>query len=424
MATFVILSLVILMMLGVPVLVALGLPALGYLLLKGVPLELATQRFYGTLDNSVLIAVPMFLFAGRLMNMLGVTERIFSFAMALVGHIRGGLGHVVVIASTIFSAMSGSAAADAVGVGTITVKAARERGYPPEFAAAITLAASTLAPIFPPSIIMIVYGAAAGVSIGKLFVGGVVPGLMFAAALLLAVSVIANRRNFPRAAPFSVAVLWDSFKDAFLVLMTPVIIIGGIFGGFFTPTEAATVAVLYVLALGCYYRTATWAAIYREAVITGATVGALLVVVGISGIDAWVFTREQLPAQFGGLITSVTSDPTTVILIILAVVLILGMFMDATPIILMMVPIVQPVINQLGVDPVQFGVLFCIVCVIGLITPPVGVALYGVATVSKLPMEKVFWACLPFFLALIAGIIFLVFFPGIITWLPNLIIAD
>lgn len=424
MATFVILSLVVLMILGVPVLVALGAPALVYLMLKGIPLELAPQRYYGTLDNSVLIAVPMFLFAGRLMNMLGVTERIFGFAMALVGHIRGGLGHVVVIASTIFSAMSGSAAADAVGVGTITVKAARERGYPPEFAAAITLAASTLAPIIPPSIIMIVYGAAAGVSIGKLFVGGVVPGLMFAAALLVSVSIIARQKNFPRAAAFSASVLWTSFKDAFLVLMTPVMIIGGIFGGFFTPTEAATVAVLYVLALGCYYRTATWAAIYREAVVTGSTVGALLVVVGISGIDAWVFTREQLPAQFGGLITSMTSDPTMATLIILGVVLILGMVMDATPIILMMVPIVQPVINQLGIDPVQFGVLFCIVCVIGLITPPVGVALYGVATVSKLPMEKVFWACLPFFLALIGGIIFFVYFPGAIVWLPNLIIAD
>ena len=424
MAAFVIISLVTLMILGVPVLVALGVPALAYLALKGVPLELATQRYYGTLDNSVLIAVPMFLFAGRLMNMLGVTERIFGFAMALVGHIRGGLGHVVVVASVIFSAMSGSAAADAVGVGTITVKAARERGYPPEFAAAITLAASTLAPIIPPSIIMIVYGAAAGVSIGKLFVGGVLPGLIFATILLLSVSLIAKRRNFPRAAAFSVSVLWESFKDAFLVLMTPVLIIGGIFGGFFTPTEAGTIAVLYVLALGFYYGTAKWKTIYHEAVITGATVGALLVVVGISGVDAWVFTREQLPAQFGGLITSVTSDPTMVILIILCVVLVLGMFMDATPIILMMVPIVQPVINQLGIDPVQFGVLFCIVCVIGLITPPVGVALYGVATVSKLSMEKVFWACLPFFLALLAGIILLVVFPSLITWLPNLIISD
>jgi tripartite ATP-independent transporter DctM subunit len=416
------LLLVALMLLRAPVAVALGAPALLWLLLNDLPLGVATQRMYGTLNNSVLLAVPMFLLAGRLMNLLGVTEKIFDFALAIMGHVRGGLGHVVVTASVIFSAMSGSAAADAVGVGTITVKAARERGYDPEFAAAITLAASTLAPIIPPSIIMIIYGATAGVSIGKLFVGGVLPGLLFALVLLVTVSIIARRRDYPRAASFSGARLWAAFKRAALVLLTPVIIIGGIFGGLFTPTEAATVAVLYVLLLGLWYRTASWRGIYREFVSAGTTVGVLLLVVGLSGVDGWIFTYEQLPVQFMESVRGVVESKWAVMLMLLAVVLVLGMFMDATPIILMVTPVMLPLIQAVGIDPIHFGVLFCIVCVIGLITPPVGVALYGVATVSKLPMERVFWATMPFFLALLGGVVLLVLVPAIVTFLPKLLI--
>jgi tripartite ATP-independent transporter DctM subunit len=412
---------VVLILLRAPVAVALGLPAIVWLTANGIPLGITTQRIFGTLNNSVLLAVPMFLLAGRLMNLLGVTEKIFDFALAVVGNIRGGLGHVVVTASVIFSAMSGSAAADAVGIGTITVKAARERGYDPEFAAAITLAASTLAPIIPPSIIMIIYGATANVSIGKLFIGGIVPGLMIAAMLMISVSLIATRRGYPRGDRFSWARLWLKFRQAFLVLMTPAIIIGGIFGGFFTPTEAATVAVLYVLALGLWYRTASWKALYQEFVISGTTVGVLMLVVGISGLDGWVFTREQLPLRFMAAVAGIVSAPWAVTFVLLGVVLVLGMFMDATPIILMVTPVMMPLVQAVGLDPIHFGVLFCIMCVIGLITPPVGVALYGVATVSKLPMERVFWATLPYFFALLIAVAVMVFVPGIITYVPNLL---
>ncbi len=414
--------LLLLMLLRAPIAVALGLPALIWLFVQDLPLAVATQRIYGTLNNSVLLAVPMFLLAGRLMNLLGVTERIFDFAMAVVGHIRGGLGHVVVTASMIFSAMSGSAAADAVGVATITVKAARERAYDPHFAAAITLAASALAPIIPPSIIMIIYGATANVSIGKLFVGGVLPGLLFGMVLLITVSVLAARRGYPRGEPFSVPRLGRAFKRAFLVLLTPVIIIGGIFGGIFTPTEAATVAVLYVLALGLWYRAASWRAVYKEFVSAGATVGVLLLVVGLSGVDGWIFTYEQLPVVFADAVSGAVDSQWAVMLLLLAIVLVLGMFMDATPVILMAAPVMLPLVKAAGLDPVHFGVLFCIMCVIGLVTPPVGVALYGVATVTRLPMERVFWAMLPFFFALLGGIVLLVFFPQVVTFLPGLLI--
>jgi tripartite ATP-independent transporter DctM subunit len=412
----------ILLVLRAPIAAALGIPALGWLLANGLPLEVAAQRIYGTLNNSVLLAVPMFLLAGRLMNLVGVTERIFDFALAIIGHIRGGLGHVVVVASMIFSAMSGSAAADAVGVGTVTVKAARSRGYDPEFAAAITLAASTLAPIIPPSIIMIIYGAAANVSIGKLFVGGVIPGLLFAVALMLAVSVIAARRKYPLGERFSLIRVKKTFLRALPVLLTPVIIIGGIFGGIFTPTEAATVAVLYVLVLACWYRSASWRAIYREFVTAGSTVGALLLVVGLSGVDGWVFTYEQLPVLFAESVRGIAQSPTAVMLVLLGVILVLGTFMDATPIIIMAAPVMVPLAQSVKLDPIHFGVLFCITCVLGLITPPVGVALYGVASVSRLPMERVFWATMPFFLALLAGLVLMVFVPEIVTWLPKTVI--
>src|SRR5919197_4130956 len=360
---FLVLMLV-LLALRAPVFVALGVPALTWIFAPGAPLGITAQRIVGTLNNSVLLAVPMFLLAGRLMNLLGVTEKIFDFALAVVGHIRGGLGHVVITASVIFSSMSGSAAADAVGVGTITVKAARAHGYSPDFAAAITLAASTLAPIIPPSIIMIVYGATANVSIGKLFVGGIVPGLLFAAMLMISVSIIAKRRHYPRTGSFSWFNVWRQFRRAFLVLMTPVIIIGGILGGLFTPTEAATIAVLYVLALGVWYRKIKWKELYREFVTAGSTVGVLMLLVGISGLDGWVFTREQLPVLFMQSLGGLARDPRAVTFLLLGIILVLGMFMDATPVILMVTPVMLPLVQAAGIDSVQFGVLFCIMCVI------------------------------------------------------------
>jgi len=273
--TFVLVGIFALIALGAPIFVALGAPALAYLWLKGIPLGLAPQRIIGTVNDSILIAVPMFLLAGRLMNFCGATERIFSLAQALVGHIRGGLGYVVVLASMIFSAMSGSAAADAVGVGTVTVKAMRERGYDPAFAAGVTLSASTLAPIIPPSIIMIIYGATANVSIGKLFVGGILPGLLIVCFLMTTVAVLSWKRGYPRGEPFSIRRVGRALSQAALVVLTPVFIIGGIFSGAFTPTEAGVIAVAYVMLLGFFYRTLSLRDLYREIVGAGTAVGAL-----------------------------------------------------------------------------------------------------------------------------------------------------
>ncbi len=419
MITYVLLAVFVLILIRVPIFAALGAPAMAYLWLKGVPLALAPQRMLGTVNESILLAVPMFLLAGSLMNRYGATGRIFDFAQAVIGHIRGGLGFVAVLASMIFSAMSGSAAADAVGVGKITVSAMRERGYDPNFAAAVTLGSATLAPVIPPSIIMIIYGATANVSIGKMFLGGILPGLLMAFGMLALVAWLSARRNYPKGQPFALSRVWRSFRHAFLVLLTPVIVIGGIFSGILTPTEASVIAVVYVMLLGLIYGRLSFKDFYRTVVGTGTAVGALMLVVSVSGLDAWVIAREQVPLMLAQSVTETVSSPTLVMIAILFVVLILGFFMDATPIILMLVPAIMPLVAAFQIDPLHLGVLFCIVCVIGLITPPVGVALYGVAMVARLSIERVFIASLPFLALLLLSIAIMIAFPAIITWLPS-----
>jgi tripartite ATP-independent transporter DctM subunit len=405
----------------VPIAVALGVSGVSYILITDGPMVVAPQRVMSTLNNALLLALPMFMLGGRLMNLIGATQRVFNLALAIIGHIRGGLGYVVVLTSIIFSAMSGSAAADAVGVGTITVRVMRENGYDPNFAAAVTLGASTLAPIIPPSIILIIYSVTANASIGQLFLAGVLPGLFIGGALMVTVGIISHRRRFPIAGNFSWKRLFGAVQGAFLPLMTPVIILGGIFSGIFTPTEAAVVAVDYMLLLGLFYRNIKWKDFYYEVVRVGTTIGALMLIISISGLTGWVYAREQLPLHLTGLVTSLTSDPSLVMLIIIFVGLVLGMFMDAVPIILILVPALLPLIGAVGIDPVHFGLLFAITTVIGLITPPVGICLYGVAAVARLSIEQVFRATLPFFLALVLAICALVFMPGFVLFLPNML---
>ena len=413
-------SLVVMIALRVPIAVALGVSGAAYVAWKGVPMQVAPQRILSTLDNALLLALPMFMLGGKLMNLIGATQKIFNLALAVVGHIRGGLGYVVVLTSIIFSAMSGSAAADAVGVGSVTVKAMRENGYDPHFAAAVTLGSSTLAPIIPPSIILIVYSVTANASVGQLFLAGVLPGLFIGGALMITVGILSHRRKYPVGEHFRFKRLFVALKHAFLPLMTPVIILGGIFSGVFTPTEAAVAAVNYMLILGLVYGTITWKDFYYEVVRVGTTIGALMLIISISGLTGWVFAREQLPLHLTGAVTALTSDPGMVMLIIIFIGLILGMFMDAVPIILILVPALLPLIKAVGIDPVHFGLLFSITTVIGLITPPVGICLYGVAAVSKLSIEQVFRATLPFFLALVLAVVALVFMPDFVLFLPRL----
>jgi len=257
-------------------------------------------------------------------------------------------------------------------------------------------------------------------SVRAIVPGRVLPGLFIGGALMITVGILSHRRKYPVGQHFNFSRLFAALKKSFLPLLTPVIILGGIFSGIFTPTEAAVAAVNYMLILGVLYRTITWKDFYYEVVRVGTTIGALMLIISISGLTGWVFAREQLPLHLTGAVTALTSDPALVMLIIIGIGLVLGMFMDAVPIILILVPALLPLIRAVGIDPVHFGLLFSITTVIGLITPPVGICLYGVAAVAKLSIEQVFRATLPFFLALVLAIVALVFMPDFVLLLPRL----
>jgi tripartite ATP-independent transporter DctM subunit len=360
--------------------------------------------------------------AGEIMNTGGITRRLFNFARTCVGHITGGLGHVCVVASMIFAGMSGSATADAVGLGSIEIPAMEKEGYDKEFSAAIVLGASTIGPIIPPSIIMVIYGVVAGVSVGALFIAGIIPGVIMGLGLMVGVYVISKKRNYPSYPRPSFRQLIKATVEALPVLLTPVIIIGGIYSGFFTPTEAAMIAVVYAIVLGFMYREITWASIWRSLCNTSVTVGVIMFIIGITGAFGWWLSLEKIPQLFTNFIYSLTQDRLLILLLINVIILIEGCFLDATPIVLIMVPILMPLLKALDVDMVYFGILISVNTMIGLTTPPVGVCLFGVSAIAKLPMEKIVRAYLPFLAILGVVLLLLTVFPQISTFLPGLLL--
>ena len=379
----------------------------------------APQRLIGGIDSFPLLAVPCFILAGIAMNTGGVTERIYGVALALVGHLTGGLGHVNGIGSVIFSGMSGSAIADAAGLGLLEIKAMKEDGYPADFAGALTCASCIIGPLIPPSIPMVLYGVIANASVGALFLAGVMPGLMTAAVLMVQVYFYARKRNIPKHPRASLRVLWTAFRRAFLALVTPVIIMGGIFGGIFTPTEAAAVAAIYSLALGLFvYGDLKWSdlpRILKDAVSTSAVVG--FIVAGAS-LFSWVLARERVPQQIAEAFLGLSDNPHVILLVINVVMLILGCFMEGIAIMILMVPVFMPVIQQLGIDPVHFGVIVTMNLMIGILTPPFGVALFTVTKVGGIPFEQLARAIMPFLPPLILVLFVITHFPATAMWLP------
>lgn len=404
--------------------VAFSLIAIGmaWLILEGGLMHTAPQRLVGGIDSFPLLAVPCFILAGIAMNTGGVTERIYGFARALVGHFTGGLGHVNITGSLIFSGMSGSAIADAGGLGLLEIKAMKEDGYPADFAGALTCASCIIGPLVPPSIPMVLYGVIANASVGSLFLAGIVPGLLTALFLMVHVYFYARRRNFPKHPRATLPVLWLAFRRASLALVTPVIIMYGIFGGIFTPTEAAAVAAIYSLILGLFvYGDLRWSdlpRIFKEAVNTSAVVG--FIVAGAS-LFSWVLARERVPQQIAEMFLGISDNPHVILLVINVVMLILGCFMEGIAIMILMVPVFMPVIAQLGIDPVHFGVIVVMNLMIGILTPPFGVALFTVAKVGNMPFEVLAKAILPFLPPLILVLVLITHFPGLVMWLPRLV---
>jgi tripartite ATP-independent transporter DctM subunit len=409
--------------LGFPIAFSIGLTSALYLYVFGIPVITLAQKMITGIDTFALLAVPFFILAGNLMNTGGITRRLFRFATALVGHIPGGLGHANVIASIIFAGMSGAAIADAGGLGTIEIKAMKDEGFDDGFSAAITAASSTIGPIIPPSIPLVLYSAFSNTSVGKLFLAGVIPGLLMGGALMVQIYVIAKRRNYPVHGGLSRREVWASFKDGFLPLMTPLIILGGILGGIFSPTEAAVAASAYALFLGAVlYREIAGRDLFRILLDTVKTTSIVLFIISLAAIYGWLLAREQVPQTVAKLMFSLTDDPRLALLVILVFLLAVGCFLETTAALIILVPILVPAVMQLGIDPVHFGLVMVLNLMIGLITPPVGVVLYIVSDIARIPFEETVRATMPFLVPLLLVLLLVTFVPSLVLFLPNLLI--
>ncbi len=411
-----------LMLLRVPIAFSLALSSFAYILYSGLPSVLLMHNMVNGMDSFPLLAIPFFILAGALMNSAGITARIFGFARAIVGWMHGGLGHVNVGASIIFAGMSGAAVADAGGLGAIEIKAMREAGYDDDFSVGVTAASSTIGPIIPPSLPLVIFGVMASVSIGKLFVAGIIPGLLMALSLSIMIWWMSRKRNYPRDVSFSPSVIATRFKAAFLPLMTPVIIVGGIVSGAFTPTEAAIGAAAYALILGTLvYRTLTVRKLAVISLETIETTAAIMMIVGAASVFAWILTANQVAAHFAEFVLSFTESKAVVLLLIMAVVLIVGLFMETIAAISILVPVLMPVAAQFGIDPVHLGIIVILNLMLGLLTPPVGMVLFVLSRVSKVPFEQCVRATLPFLVPLLGVLLLLTFVPSLVLWLPELL---
>ncbi len=408
---------------GIPIAVALGLSSLISMFMVfgvGAPVDLIAQRMFYGVNSFILVAVPFFMLAGEVMNKSGATRRLFRFADALVGWLPGGLGHVNVTASFIFAGMSGSAAADAAGLGAIEIRAMKERGFPLPFSVGLTAASSTVGPMVPPSIPMIVYGVVSGASIGQLFLAGVLPGALLCIMLSGMVWVMALRGKLPAPTPFAFPELLSALRGAILPLMTPIIVLAGIFGGYFTPTEASVVAVLYTSVLGVFvYREITLRELAAIVVNVAREIAPLMLIVATAALFGYLIIRLGIPRQLSNAILSTVENPTIILILLVLILFVVGFFMETVSAIIIFTPLFAPLAKAAGIDPLQLGVVMVITLMVGLMTPPVGIVLFILERVSGLPIEKVFRAVMPFFVPLVATIVLLVLFPQLSTWLPT-----
>jgi len=428
MTTFLVTAgMIILFVLGIPVGYSLGIAGmLAYLNELGsrVNIPMLSQRMQYGVNNFLLLAIPLFILAAKLMNTAGITTRLFNFARCLVGFLPGGLGHANTVASLIFAGMSGAAVADAAGLGQVELKAMKDEGYDSEFSVAITAASSTIGPIFPPSIPMVIYALVAEESVGKLFLGGVVPGLVMTVALMLMVAYYAHQRGYPRTPfPGLREILYVASK-AVLPIFTPIILLGGIWSGVFTPTEAASVAVAYALVLGVIvYKELHPRDLGKIFMETAKETAAIGIIICAANFFGWLLLRTGLTNKVATGITQLTTDPMIFLLLVNVFLLVVGCFMETVVAILIVTPMLMPVVLKLGIDPLHFGLVLVLNLMIGLLTPPFGVVLFVMAGISDLPFERVVRATLPFLIPLLAVLALITFFPPLVTWLPKLVMG-
>ena len=418
--------LVLLMMLGVPIAASMALTAILSFLALGGPdlLLMVPQRMYSGTTSFTLLAIPFFILAGNLMNTGGITTRLIHFAQCLVGHIRGGLGHVTVVTNMIMAGMSGAAVADAVGTGNILIPSMEKAGYPRVFSAALVGAASTIGPIIPPSIPFVIYGSMTGTSVGRLFLAGFVPGALMGMLLMITVAIISKRRGYPSERRASLRELLRATVQAAPAWGSPFIIIGGILAGVFTPTEAAAVASVYALAIGMFlYREITLADLPRILWETVRNSVQVMFIISAASVFGWLLIQQQIPTKMVEGLMALTSQRWLVLLIVNVILLILGCFMEGIAIMLLTIPVFVPLVTRVGVDPVHFGVIMALNSMIGLLTPPVGMCLYAVSSISKVaiwPLARELW---PYILALTVCLFLITYIPWLTVWIPNLVMG-
>ncbi len=419
----VILSFFALFVLGFPVAFAILIPSVAYIWWQGIPLAVVGQRVLYALDSFPLVAVPVFILVGNLMNAAGITQKLFHFADVMVGRLYGGLAQVNIFASLIFSGVSGAALADVGGLGRIEIKAMKDRGFELPLAAAVTGASAIVGPIFPPSIPLIIYASVTSISALQLLVAGIVPALLCVAMLMLATAIIAMRGGLPRAARWpTLREIWGAFWPAFPALLAPLFLIGGMMSGSFTPTEASAVCVIYVLAVGVfYYRDMNWRFVREAAINTVRGTAAILIIVAAAAMFGWILAVEQIPQAFASWSSGIADNPLLLLLIVNVIFFIAGMFIDSTTATLLLVPIIAPPMLAAGVDPIHLGIIVVFNLMIGTVTPPFGLSLFLLSSMTGVPMTKLLRAMLPFYPALLATLVLIVLLPGIVLWLPSLL---
>jgi tripartite ATP-independent transporter DctM subunit len=406
---------------GVPVFIALAGSSLLYThFLAGIPDFVILHRMAGGIDSFPLLAVPFFILAGNLMNSAGITNRIYDFAVALCGWMRGGLAHVNIIGSVIFAGMSGTAIADAAGLGTIEIKAMKDHGYSTEFSVGVTAASATLGPIIPPSLPFVIYGMMANVSIGALFMGGFIPGAVMTIFMMLYVTYCARKYNMGRDQIFNWKVLGLTFVAALPPLLTPAIIMGGMTFGWFTPTEAAIAACAWAMILGVFlYGSLNFKQFYKVTLDTIETTAGVLLIVAAASLFGWVLTTTRITEYAAEALLAYTNNRYVILLLINVLLLVVGCFLEPIASISILVPVLMPVITKVGIDPVHFGVVMTLNLMIGLLHPPLGMVLFVLARISKLSIERTTMAILPWLIPLLASLVAVTLIPELTLWLPR-----
>ena len=420
--TIIVVLLLVLIALKVPIAVSMGVTSVVYFLYLDIPMDTIVQKAFGGVNSFEMTAIPLFMFAGELMNYGGISDRLMKFANAFLGHVRGGFAVATVFTCMVFGGAAGSTLAEIAAIGPLTIPEMVRQGYKREFAAAIVGVSSELGPIIPPSVIMVIAASLAQVSVGKMLLSGVIPGLLIGVGLMIVVYVISVLRDYPTVKQERQGWLtrWLETKNSFWAHMMNVILIGGMIVGIFTPTETAAVAVFYCIIIGMYvYKELKWKDLYKVCYRTAVSSAGILIVIAMANLYAYMLTRERIGDLVATLLMGFAHSTLLVYFVMMLALIPLGMLLSSTPVVMLVVPVLVPLVRKLGVDPIHFFSIVTMTALIGTLTPPVAISLYLTSQIARTKPEQTFWAMVPLIMVIYAVLILSVFIPGILTWIPN-----